>query len=363
MPFQVMVTAVQTPDTRRRFEEIDVLRGLAALCVVLSHYYPHWDKYLGPIPVVVRNSWGWYAVKLFFVISGFVIFMTLDRCRSVAEFAVLRFSRLYPAYWATFLFVTIVSVGIFGDVFWLRGFVANATMFQEFLGVEHHDVVYWSLSVELAFYIHAAWLFALGLHRHVRPIVAVWLLCACAWALALPEPVTDADQRDWFAKLFAFDYAPYFAIGMVLFDVTKHGWSGARIALIGFAIVTETLIAHWRGLLVALACAALFVLAVSGRLRFLVWRPTLWLGAISYSLYLVHRNLGYKALDWLHAHGIDVTIAVPLTIAGALVLATLFAYGVERPASSAIRAWYRRRSASCPTGSLHRSPGEPPSAL
>lgn len=85
-------------EPRVRVEQIDVLRGLAALTVVFSHYFPFWDRYVEDILVIVPGAYGFYAVKLFFVISGMVIFMTLDKCNSVADFAVLRFSRLYPAY-------------------------------------------------------------------------------------------------------------------------------------------------------------------------------------------------------------------------------------------------------------------------
>jgi len=54
-------------------QEIDVLRGLAALTVVFSHYFPYWNRYNGEIPVLVTNAVGSDAVRLFFAISGFVI--------------------------------------------------------------------------------------------------------------------------------------------------------------------------------------------------------------------------------------------------------------------------------------------------
>jgi peptidoglycan/LPS O-acetylase OafA/YrhL len=327
-----------------RLQEIDVLRGFAALWVVLAHYVPHWNDRLEPVFVPIPNAFGIYAVQLFFVISGFVIFMTLDRCRSVREFAVLRFSRLYPTYWATLILATLVSVSLFGENFWLGGTMANLTMFQEFLRFPHLDVVYWSLSLELAFYLNATWLFALGWHRQVRWVVVVWLVGAGAWALALPviapgqEPV-----RDWLALLFALDFAPYFAIGVVFFDAMKHAWSPSRVGLIALAVTAEFVIHGWSGLAVIAVILSLFFAATHGYLRFLVAKPTLWLGAISYSLYLIHRNLGYQLLDWMHAHGVSVALAIPIAILSALLLATLLTYGIERPALARIRSWYRAR--------------------
>lgn len=327
-----------------RLQEVDVLRGFAALFVVLTHYVPHWSDRLETIFVPIPNAFGIYAVQLFFVISGFVIFMTLDRCQSVAQFAMLRFSRLFPTYWATLLFATAIGILVFGEQLWPGGLLTNLTMFQEYLRFSHLDVVYWSLSLELAFYLNAAWLFALGWHHQVRRVITVWLLGACIWALTQPivapgqEPV-----RGWLPLLFALDFAPYFAMGVVLFDAMKNSWSPSRIALIALAVFAEFLIHGAGGVAVAIVIFLLFFAATHGHLRFLVSKPTLWLGTISYSLYLVHRNLGFHVLDWLHGHGISAALAIPITIAGALLLATLFTYAVEQPALARVRSWYRDR--------------------
>jgi peptidoglycan/LPS O-acetylase OafA/YrhL len=341
-----------------RLQEIDVLRGLAALTVVFSHYFPYWSRYLDDFPVIVPNALGHDAVKLFFVISGFVIFVTLERCRTVLDFAVLRFSRLYPAYWMSLALATLLGVALFGESLWLGGLVVNATMLQQFLGFGHLDNVYWSLTVELAFYANAAWLFACGLHRRTRTIVLIWLLLAAVWALsggpsAAPvDELVEAKRRDWWSLLFALDYAPYFAMGILFYRARRHGWQWQTLALVLLAAAVEFLINSWHGLAVAGAAALLFALAVTGYLRFLVLRPALWLGAISYSLYLVHRNLGYATLTWLHEHGVAAAPAIGAATLGALVLATLLTYAVEQPASRRIRAWYRRRTGAAAPAAL-----------
>ena len=333
-----------------RFREIDVLRGLAAGTVLFSHYLPYWNRYLDKNLVLVPNEYGYFAVKLFFVISGFVIFMTLDHCKTVVDFAVSRFSRLYPVYWASILVATSIGAVAFGDPIWLGGIVTNLTMFQQFLGYPHLDNVYWSLSVELAFYLNAAWIFAIGLHRKPQWIVLVWLLLASLWALALHAPgeVTAFDlgggdlPRDWFALLFSLDYSPYFALGVLFHSVQRRGWSVSIAVLMALAFLVEVLFASWEGAAVFLVVGSLFALAVGGLLHFLVSRVTLWLGAVSYSLYLVHRNLGYRLLPWLHDHGLSAALAIGLTLVAALLLATALTYAVERPASAYIRARYAR---------------------
>jgi peptidoglycan/LPS O-acetylase OafA/YrhL len=327
---------------RRRLDQVDVLRGLAAIWVVLSHYLPHWNDRLGPAPIIVPHSFGEYGVHLFFIISGFVIFATLERCRNVWDFAVLRFSRLYPAYWTSLLVVTVVSVVVFGDTLWWGGVMANMTMFHEFIGFPHLDIVYWSLTVELAFYLNVAWLLAFGLHRRVYAIVVVWLVSACVWTMVAEQPA-GLDERHWFALLFAADYAPYFVVGIVFYDALRHGWRRSSTGLLVLAFATQFFLEGLEGTVVIALATSIFAAAVYGHLRFMVNRLTLYLGTISFSLYLVHRNLGYSALDWMHAQGVHVGIAVPITMLGAIILAALLTSGIEQPALKRIRARYETR--------------------
>ena len=131
-----------------RFKELDLLRGIAALAVVLYHYTGHAVKYYR---FPFHFSIGSYGVPLFFTISGFVIFWTLEKCVTIRDFAVSRFIRLYPTYWAA-LGLLFVATLLSGEQPWLRAYAVNATMLQAFVGVDHLDIVYWSLSVELMFY-------------------------------------------------------------------------------------------------------------------------------------------------------------------------------------------------------------------
>lgn len=323
-----------------RLQGVDALRGLAGFWVALSHYLPHWNDRGGHAWILVPHDWGVYAVELFFVISGFVIFMTLEKCVSVLDFAVLRFSRLFPAYWATLAFAAAAGLVLFRVPLWPLDLLVNATMLQEFLGYPHFDNVYWSLTAELAFYLHAAWLFGLGWHKRPKRLALAWLALSAAWALWLRAP--GAEGRGRLALWFDFDYAPFFAMGIVFFDALRRGWSARGAVLIGLAIAVEGLIGGTRGIEVAGIIAALFLGATWDWNRLSVPRPLLWLGGISYSFYLIHRNLGYEALDWLMARGLPAGAAVPLTLAGAVALAAAFCFGVERPALAALRARLRR---------------------
>ncbi|MGH8570821.1 MAG: acyltransferase family protein, partial [Gammaproteobacteria bacterium] len=88
---------------------------------------------------------------------------------------------------------------------------------------------------------------------------------------------------------------------------------------------------------VAAALFGIFALAITGPLRFSISPVTLWLGGISYSLYLSHHNLGYSLLARLHDVGLSVSSSFLITLAGALIMAALLTYTVEQPAMRALR--------------------------
>ena len=90
--------------SKSRLVEVDALRGLAALAVVLFHYTTRFTELFAPNPPPTFSfPDGHYGVNLFFIISGFVIFMTLEKTSRPMDFVVSRFSRLFPAYWVAII--------------------------------------------------------------------------------------------------------------------------------------------------------------------------------------------------------------------------------------------------------------------
>jgi peptidoglycan/LPS O-acetylase OafA/YrhL len=150
----------------KRFHELDVLRGVAAVGVVLFHYITRYDQlYPRRGDVAFDFEIGSSGPLLFFVISGFVIFMTLSRCKVVSDFTVSRFSRLYPAYWAAVLLTYTVGTiwPLPGQHYTVFQLLINFTMLQAYLGVPPIDDVYWTLNIEIFFYATMLILFFLGL--------------------------------------------------------------------------------------------------------------------------------------------------------------------------------------------------------
>ncbi len=325
-----------------RLTELDALRGIGALSVVLFHLttrYPQVFPKADPVPF---SFWaGEYRVMLFFALSGFAIFFTLERASGVMDFAVNRFSRLFPAYWAALPLV--LAFVWLGDVKPLQitplAMLANITMLQGFLYLPAIDGAYWTLTVELGFYASmlGLWLLLRKKFDRLEPMLIPWLGLKglmFVWQ-GMPSRV---------AMLLVLQFLPYFVIGMLYYRI----WSGQRrwqqqipyfLAALGVLAWTEALDLF----LVGCVLVALFGLVLAGALRFLSVRPLLWLGTISYPLYLVHENIGFVILLKSQAAGLDHWTALALALAVIVPLAAALHYAVEMPASRWISSRWTAR--------------------
>jgi peptidoglycan/LPS O-acetylase OafA/YrhL len=345
------MTVPATP--RVRLDALDAFRGLAAFWVVLYHVllrYPHFmagrDTPAEPLlPGFAAADVGVVPVLWFFLISGFVITWTVDRCRTPADFVVSRVSRIYPAYWASLL-LTVALLALWplpGAAPSLRDVLVNATMLQAYLLVPNVAGVYWSLAVELAFYAYALALFATGLWRHVHRAALAWA-CVCLAAAVVEQTGTAVPWR--VNQLLLLQHAPFLVAGMMLYQL----WRGHRrfwsVATAGVCVVTMFILYPAGPALTCLLAMGLIAAASHGRLRWLAVPPLVWLGSISYSLYLVHEYPAYMVLRVAGLAGWPHWLAAAAAVAVALMLATAVTYGVERPALQAIRYAWRERTTS-----------------
>ena len=323
-----------------RIAELDVLRGVAAVAVLAYHYLVAFPVMFHGAPEP-RVPFGIFAVHLFFMISGFVIFMTLARTRTALDFAVSRFSRLYPVFWAAVLVTwSIVSIApLQGPAATPREVLLNFTMLAELLHAPYVDSVYWSLVIELVFYAIMLGAFLTGWLRRVERIVLPWLLLQLA-AMGGAE-LLQMKIPGIFSALFLLKYAHLFLAGILFHRLRFDGPSPSRLALLGCCLATQFVIQGvWAGVF-ATVFFALFAALATRRLAWIAVRPLVFLGTISYSLYLVHQNIGYVILRALA--GTPPPLAVAVACAAVIALATVLTFAVEKPALRLCRALYHRR--------------------
>jgi len=336
---------------QHRNQVIDAFRGMAVLGVVVVHYLvrwapPFWPQnlpgYSGQYPVWL--GLGGLGVHVFFVISGFVIAMTAAQCRTVADFSVKRIARLWPAFIVaatiTFLAMRLGGPPPFQVNF--ADYLVSLTMLPANLGYAPVDGAYWSLAIELRFYILTAIGFFFFRQKFWQFLL---VLCVVGSLLGFVRPNA--------AYLILLGFMPLFLLGVA-------GWLGLWARQRGNAALVAATALFFYFLtppaypdqLSQLAAHA-FVLGISGLMMLLLW----WaprarfgglslIGRISYSLYLYHQFLGVTAISYLVAAGMPDLAAAGTVLLLILCLSWLSFTFVEEPGRRAIIRWYGKRLAA-----------------
>lgn len=342
-----------------RLQWVDSLRGLAAVAVVVVHLfnksrrlYPH-DSFfsLDGIPGLIINdflNWGKIGVVVFFFVSGYVIPYSLNN-RTLDEFAITRFFRLYPAYW-----VSIILSVIFVGVPSLLVLLTNITMFQRFVGVADLNVGYWTLQIELIFYVICAYLFYKGLLYNAKTIVKGFylflvvavLLSVVRYFTGLKLPVAvPVSLNVMFLGLMARKLSnndEIFTRSYILKHVAVFVVTLLPICFLAYNKdygYDEKWYKYFSSYITAAAFFALFFHYKWSNKAFA------FLGAISYSLYLLHPVVGFGAMKYIrnifpHISSLNYILLFMLF---SIISALLCYYLIEKPAIAIGKSFIKSR--------------------
>jgi peptidoglycan/LPS O-acetylase OafA/YrhL len=285
----------------------DGIRGLAALWVVLFHASEggHLDRLKAVLPAVVSTAlfdWGHLGVAVFFVLSGFVMAHSVRKYPFTpafgGRFMLRRLLRLTPPYYASIVFVIAYVSGkalVQGQHLPLPRpavLAAHAAYLQDILSLDTLSVVYWTLCIEIQFYIAFV---ALMLASHwvaSKPGMgaAARLLTMASALIGLPWAFGWLTAPIYTGGFLSFWYC--FMLGALVSDQAHDQGMRAFFWLYVVALAASGMRAG-SGVTGA-ALAATGLIYFGGRFdvlaRILSVRALQFLGLVSYSLYLTHNQ-------------------------------------------------------------------------
>ncbi|EJM61947.1 putative acyltransferase [Pseudomonas sp. GM49] len=348
-----MQKIVTSSNGNSRFHILDASRFFAAISVVLFHFlFLSWSgNHTNSISFNVIGEffkYGYLGVQFFFLISGFVIFMSIQR-GGVIDFLASRAARLYPAYWFAVLLTSFFIFFIEKNTRGLQAFdiFANLTMLQKFFGIKNIDGVYWTLAIELIFYFWMACLLAFKSITKFELAAFVFLTISfLSKVISFPSIVN---------LVFLTEYSPYFISGALFYLVTQSGPTTTRVSL----IIASFLLAQHQAIFlqlpkiqsqhaspfsetsVALIVTSFFLFFSVIKLNGLP-RPSskiyAFMGALTYPLYLIHQEIGYIIINMLSGK-LDKYALVLFTLIICLVISALIYLFIEKRYSKAFRKY------------------------
>lgn len=334
-----------------RIEPLEGLRGLLALWVVLAHVLALAGLgigWRGPFKLLTNGT---HAVDVFIILSGFVIFLLIDRQQeSYGRFIWRRFWRLFPSYAACgALMIALTPVIVPALRAWPIEHPLNASRLQimqdtiERLGAHvaaHLPMLHalippavlpnsayailgqaWSISLEWQFYLLAPAVFAALRGGALRLAIAIGLAAAAHFAVPAWEG-------------FLPRHIPYFAIGIASYFLLARPERPAIpdlpviAAAIAYFATHDVALVLWAAVFAAIYCPGARGAALLN--AFLSASPVRWLGKVSYSVYLFHAIAMYLALMIVGRFGnptasvttflMLLAITVAVTLAGSALL-------------------------------------------
>ncbi len=311
--------------TRERIDFIDGIRGIAALLVLLMHLL----EFNLPASTAITHSWvrfGTIGVAAFFLVSGFVIPMTLERSASLRAFWTGRIFRIYPLYLT--VLAASVLIGICGAWPWSAGITADLPRTLVF----HLPIVQgfthgfnfvggsWTLFIELVFYALFSLCFVLKLHR--RHLLLVLGANATVLAMAIAGTVLDRRIPLGHPCLLLCSFT-----GVMFYRHFRAEVSGRFLIGSVVAALLTTAVAFWHNYSAFHANDFTFTCAMlSWSLAFVMFSgfylarswamagALTWLGTISYSVYLAHDLVNFGGIDLLGAGWWNMLIVPVLTL-------------------------------------------------
>lgn len=319
----------------------DVFRGIGALLVLFHHYTKRYEilfVHTEPWPVKSSFDLGAWGVCVFFVLTGFFLIPSLVSSRSLGSYYKKRIVRLYPSYIPcviiTYLLMTCAPPLGNRNVGFIA-FLGNLTMFQLFLGLPNVDGAYWTLAVQLVVYIAIGAIFFL-VKKNVGKLLNVmfiWMVVGCV--------VSFLNNHLGFTKLTFITDAKFiqlFIQGLLVYCIGAKQGKPLWIYIFLTLCVCYDLL--WFSVSYFVFNSILIVVMLVVQLTDVSLKKKgllVFIGSISFPLYLLHQNIGYLIIRFMEQHGLTSEVWIIIPTVAMITLAWLVSVFIERPFSNGLK--------------------------
>jgi len=270
-----------------KIQSIQLLRGVAAFMVLLSHLYCY---SFFPLNLATQFfSYGRMGVHIFFIISGFIVPYSLYvydyKISDIKQFFFKRITRIEPPYIVSILLIICLNyTNKHPDPIHLNDVLGHLLYLNVFTGQPWLNVVYWTLAIEFEFYVIIAFVYPLLTHSNKAILWATYLLLLGTAFIKV---------TGWHILLFF----PFFLMGIALFLFMCK-----KVSLWEFfaLLLAASVVCYFKHGFKYVCLAYTVMLAI----YFIKKVPGIFLffGAFSYSLYLTHKIIIFRFMGFIANH-------------------------------------------------------------
>ncbi len=366
---------------KSRISILDGFRSLAILSVLLFHFF---SRYIPPLNKTslypYKNAYdyfgfGRFGVEFFFIISGFVIFFTLDNTINFSSFWKKRFIRLFPSIVLASL-ITYIVFNLFDHSYLfpsshkIENFIPSVTFISPILlnnifsthnlNLNYINGAYWSLWPEIQFYLLVSVIYYSNKEKFIKHFIFISVLLMSINYII--ENVQGSNRLNirlsnnfllnyskWFQHGFnLIDFLQFFSLGVLFYLLFKNKQLNHKTSnYVKLSLVFLLLYTIYTG--VGLQARVIYIIMIF--LFFLFIYSPKWIGIFenkvltdigksSYFLYLIHENIGVLIIYSIGQYFLPAGFILPIALIVALViLSNLFTSKVDKKISN----WLKKK--------------------
>lgn len=293
---------------KERNQNIEALRGIAIIFIVVFHFLFRYFEIYDLEPLcnnIIVNNFGTLGVGLFLTVSG--LFLVSDRDSGKFFKPLLRkFLRLWPTYFCcvTLIFLVTRFLPLEGRTVSFGTYIINVTMLNGFVGVSYVDTAHWYLTTILAVYFVNAIILKARKSEMYYPYY-IWIILSIACEIVGDTCISGSFLSKiihGISLLIGGSRIGFVVIGIMIMRAKKKGFTMKQLALCCFSVLhilicNDVIMATEAILIIPVIIYGLYAEGGCLSNQLLVA-----LGKSSYSIFLIHQNLGYILMTYLRSN-------------------------------------------------------------
>lgn len=292
---------------------IEACRFLIILWIVLYHYtHRYFDLFSVGEHLSYFSTGGTIGVPLFFLISGYfsgkVLIVEQFGIKVAFKFFVNKYWRLWPAY-----VVSIIIIFIFSRIFPYEEFMHTwqeliANVFIYHPGFRSIDGAHWFIADLVKLFVLLSFFFLLKKQHRKKYFVSFFIII---FVLYVVNCVTSNSITNSICSFWPCRSTLCFASGMILYNIEKKEFPSSALLPVVLFFLFESIIFHS---LLYPVCVVLLGMVLLKKINIKLPTITVYLGTLSYYIYLIHQNIGYIIINRTNSIILAIAVSVILSV-------------------------------------------------
>ncbi len=313
-----------SPETKEKNRQLEGMRALALVLVLIYHFGYRYYEIYGGQTFSLTADFGVCGVAIFFIVSGFFATKLDAEKKTVGDTVISYFGKVVKL-WLPYLctitvtFVVTRFIELPSRTVDFSTYLLNIPLLNGFIGVSYVDAAHWYITQTLCFIFIVMFLEITRLNTK-KAAYLVWLMAVIACFI-----LSCFDFSGILGKLVGFartvlgnGYAGAYIAGIMLRFIDNDKSVRQKCFTMIITMLACAVFTYDFGLIAGAAfivARTMIYFAIRQNLKFLEWKPLVFIGSISYGAYLIHQNIGYIfILNMPDIIGITVAIAVAVAI-------------------------------------------------